>query len=163
MEKIYIVTSSCYSDYRIEAVFKDRTKAEHYCTCHEDCEIEEYGFSDGKIFTPAESVVVNCNFYNAKDREDKITFTFKHLSKEDHEFYMENKNLVDVYSNDWANIRLYRRLPDNYDEEKIKQKYTKVFRDLQSGIHYMLTKSDCSSFDKRMVVAENIRNYIKGV
>lgn len=44
--KIYIVTSGCYSDYGINAVFTDKELAEKYCTAHnkypdEYC-IEEY-------------------------------------------------------------------------------------------------------------------------
>lgn len=57
MEKIYIVTEGCYSDYHIEAVFKDREKAEHYCSCHEECAIEEYWFSDDKRVPPFESAI----------------------------------------------------------------------------------------------------------
>lgn len=38
---IYIVTSGEYSDYSIDAVFQDKNKAEAYCKCHPDAEIEE--------------------------------------------------------------------------------------------------------------------------
>ena len=44
--KIYIVTSGCYSDYGINAVFTNKELAEKYCTAHskypEEYFIEEY-------------------------------------------------------------------------------------------------------------------------
>lgn len=51
MNEVYIVTAGDYSDYHIEAVFKDREKAEAYCKYHKDCEIEDFGFSDDNIYT----------------------------------------------------------------------------------------------------------------
>lgn len=32
---IYVVTAGSYSDYHIEACFKDKEKAELYCKCNE--------------------------------------------------------------------------------------------------------------------------------
>ena len=49
-EVVYVVTAGCYSDYHVEAVFKDKSKAEYYCNCYEDCEIEEYCLSDDIVF-----------------------------------------------------------------------------------------------------------------
>lgn len=49
--KVYIVTSGCYSDYSIDAVFTDRKKAEMYCAIHneEDQDIEEWETEDDSI------------------------------------------------------------------------------------------------------------------
>ena len=58
--KVYIVTSGCYSDYTIEAVFLDKHEAELYIATKtaelsspwqwdEYNEIEEYDTGDGKI------------------------------------------------------------------------------------------------------------------
>lgn len=48
-KKIYIVTSGCYSDYRIEAVFTTQDKANDYVQQHgTDCDIEEYEL-DGEV------------------------------------------------------------------------------------------------------------------
>ena len=42
MKTVYIVTSGCYSDYCINAVFDNKTSAEAYCALgHGDC-VEEY-------------------------------------------------------------------------------------------------------------------------
>ena len=160
-ETLYIVTAGDYSDYHIEAVFKDKNKAEFYCTCHENCEIEEFGFSDDNIFTPFESVIINFYIYTDKSREDKAIFKFRHLSKEDDRWYMKNRNSVSAYG-DWINICLYRRLPDNYDEEKIRQKYTKVCQDLKAEILYFVSEYDLSTYEKRRICDENLRKYIEG-
>lgn len=54
--KIYIVTSGCYSDYGIDAVFLDEKEAEKYIATknkedawHDNYDIEEYETQDGKI------------------------------------------------------------------------------------------------------------------
>lgn len=49
--KVYIVTSGCYSDYHINAVFLDKAQAEYYCALHklEDADIEEYDTDDHVI------------------------------------------------------------------------------------------------------------------
>lgn len=161
-EIIYVVTAGCYSDYSIKAVFKDKTKAEFYCTCHKDCKIEDYSLSDNNIFTPFESVLINFDIFIGETREDRINFNFQHLSKEDEGFYLINRDEVTVYSNEWISIYLNRRLPDNYDREEIESKYTKVYQDLRAEILYLLSESDCSTFEKRKEVGENINNYIKG-
>ena len=159
-EVVYVVTTGCYSDYHVEAVFKDKSKAEYYCTCHEDCEIEEYGLSDDNVFTPFESVIINFEIYQDKNREDRVSFRFRHLAKEDAKWYMENRESVSVYEGH-ISICLWRRLPNNYDEEKIREKYTKAYQDLRSEILYLVSESDCSSYDKRKVVDENLQKYIE--
>ena len=158
---IYVVTSGCYSDYHIEAVFKDKSKAEYYCTCHEDCTIEDYSLSDSNIFTPFESVIINFDIYKDKNREDRISFRFRHLAKEDAKWYMENRESVSVYDNDWISICLWRRLPNNYDEDKIRNKYTKAYQDLRGEILYLVSEFDCSTFDKRRIANENLQKYIE--
>lgn len=160
-EVLYVVTAGCYSDYHIETIFKNKEKAEYYCSCHEDCVIEEYGLSDDNIFTTFESVIINFDIYNVKGREDKISFRFRHLAKEDAKWYMENRDSVSVYD-EWVSICLWRRLPDNYDEEKIKQKYTKAYQDLRGEILYLLSEFDCSTYEKRRVANEYLEKYLKG-
>ena len=160
-ETLYVVTAGCYSDYHIEAIFKDKSKAEFYCTCHEDCGIEDWTLDDDRVFTPFESVIINFDIYKDKNREDRVSFRFRHLAKEDANWYMENRESVSVYDS-WISICLWRRLPNNYDEEKIRQKYTKVYQDLRSEILYLVSESDCSTYEKRKVVDENLRKYLEG-
>ena len=159
---IYVVTAGCYSDYHIEEVFKDKSKAEYYCTCHEDCEIEEYSLSDDNIFTPFELVVINFDIYKDKNREDRIIFCFRHLTKEDAKRYMKNRESVSVYNNGNISICLWRRLPNNYDEETIRNKYTKAYQDLRSEILYLVSEFDCSTYGNRRIANENLQKYIEG-
>ena len=159
-EILYVVTAGCYSDYHIEAIFINKSKAELYCTCHEDCEIEEWDLSDDKIFTPFNMVIINFEIRN--NGNDKIYFNFKHLAKEDSSFYLENRDSVTVYEHDWMTISLYRRLPNNYNEQAIKNKYTKVYQDLRAELLYMMSESDCSSYNKRKIVSYVIQKYIEG-
>lgn len=159
---IYVVTAGCYSDYHIEAVFKDKSKAEYYCACHEDCEIEEHSLSDSNIFTPFELVVINFDIYTDKNREDRISFRFRRLAKEDAKGYMENRESVSVHDNGWISICLWRRLPNNYDEDKIRNKYTKVYQDLRSEILYLVSEFDCSTYGNRRRANENLQKYIEG-
>lgn len=46
MKKVYVVTSSCYSDYQIEAIFSNKEKATKFIETSKmhspDAEIEEY-------------------------------------------------------------------------------------------------------------------------
>jgi len=60
MDKVYVVTSGCYSEYHVEAVFSSKEKAELYVAVHHDhnkhCSInddeyyiEEYDISDSLI------------------------------------------------------------------------------------------------------------------
>ena len=48
MKKVYVVTSGCYSDYRIERVFSTRELAEEFCDRDYDCGVEEYEL-DGEM------------------------------------------------------------------------------------------------------------------
>ena len=135
---IYIVTSGCYSDYGIDAVFQNRDKEEAYCRCHPDTEIEEWEFFDDNIYTPFNIVRILMRIYS--DGDNKVYFCFRTLSKEDVGFYLSNQDSVSVYSNHIA-INLRRLLPQNY-EETIRKKYKKVFYDLIPEIKYILSKLD---------------------
>ena len=161
METVYIVTSGSYSDYGIDAVFKDKSKAELYCSCHRDCQIEEYNLSDNDILTPFNSVVIRFNIIR-KNKKERIDFQFQHLAKEDAIFYTKNLDDVFVHDKGWMSITLYRRLPDNYEETTIREKYTKVYHDLRSEILYIQSEHDCSSYENRKECAKDIEEYIKG-
>lgn len=157
---VYIVTSEYYSDYSIDAVFKDKSKAEFYCKCHSNCEIEEYYYSDEKIFTPYDAVNIRFVIYINENRFDSRFYFFK-AAKEDNLCSFKNTDSVYIYGNE-IKIYLSRLLPNNYKEEVIRKKYTKVCRDLMAEILYLVSESDRSTYDKRRIVAENIKEYIKG-
>ena len=54
--KVYIVTSGCYSDYHIEAVFTDKEKAKRYANFNSDRGIETY--ETDKAFNSPERIMV---------------------------------------------------------------------------------------------------------
>ena len=163
---IYIVTSGECSDYSIDAVFQDKNKAEAYCKCHPDAEIEEWEFFDDNIYTPFN--VVNIYMDILQNNTKKICFNFQTLSKEDANCYAKNNDFVTVYSAQHIEIHLIRILPQNYNKENIKNRYTKVFYDLISEIKYVLSDIGLSSdfmkddYDKRQDAAQIVKEFIAG-
>lgn len=77
---IYIVTSGCYSDYGIDAVFQNRDKAEAYCRCHTDTEIEEWEFFDGNTYTPFNVVKISMHI-RLNGTNDIYILNLKHYQK----------------------------------------------------------------------------------
>lgn len=162
---IYIVTSGEYSDYGIDAVFQDRRKAESYCECHPDAEIEEWEFFDDNIYTPYNVVRIDMDISgNAK----KIYFNFQTLSKEDADYYMANRDYVTVYDAQHISLYLIRMLPKNYNKENIKDKYTKVFYDLIPEIKYAISDMGLSNdfmknnYNQRQYAAQLVKDFIAG-
>ena len=85
-----------------------------------------------------------------------------HLSPQNIYSPIYNKNDVNVsVYGDWLTIVLNRKLPEVYDEDEIREKYTKVLYDLRAEIKYMLSEQDTSSFDKRGIAANNILKAIE--
>lgn len=161
MNEVYIVTAGDYSDYHIEAVFKDKAKAEAYCKCHKDCEIEDFGFSDDNIYTIFNYVRIQYNIYLNRDSDDNQYVQFGRLSEEDDGwFYNENYVEVSVYG-DWLTIVLNRKLPKTYDENKIREKYTKILYDLRAEVKCMLSEQDTSSYEKQKIAEDNILKAIE--
>ena len=163
---IYIVTSGEYSDYSIDAVFQDKNKAEAYCKCHPDAEIEEWEFFDDNIYTPYNVVHIHMDILENNGK--RIYFNFQTLSKEDANYYMTNNDSVTVYSSNHINIHLIRMLPQNYDKENIENKYTKVFYDLISEIRYLVSDTGLSSdvmkitYDQRQYVTQLVTEFVAG-
>ena len=161
---IYIVTSGEYSDYGIDAVFQDRNKAESYCKCHPDAEIEEWEFFDDNIYTPYNVVHIHMDIL--ENNGQRIYFNFQTLSKEDANYYMTNNDSVTVYSSNHIDIHLIRMLPQNYDKENIENKYTKVFYDLISEIRYLVSDTGLSSdvmkitYNQRQYAAQLVKDFI---
>lgn len=160
MNEVYIVTAGDYSDYHIEAVFKDKTKAEAYCKCHRDCEIEEFDFSDEYIYHTFNYVRIQYDIYIYRNLDDELYFNFGRLTEEDDSWLNENDISITIYDKRHLNIAITRKLPSVYNENKIREKYTKVLYDLESEIKYMLSEQDISS-DKRREIAED--NILKAI
>lgn len=162
---IYIVTSGCYSDYGIDAVFQNRDKAEAYCRCHPNTEIEEWELLDDNIYTPFNMVMIRMCIH--LDGANDIYFKFQTLSKEDDKFYMSNSDFVLEYSQR-IEIHLRRLLPQNYDKEIVEKKYTKVFHDLVPEIKCILSEFDLpgnnilANREKYKYAKKYIEEYIEG-
>ena len=168
---LYIITKGEYSDYHICAVFKDKDKATAFCNCHAGCTLETHRLKDNCVYTPFDAVEICISLY--KDKE-KIDFRFGRYAKEDAEveadenvthytdsmteirYYLRNENIAYVGINELS-IHLYRMLPQNYDEEKIKAKYTKVYHDIKAELLYFLAETgytpleEYSSIDVRLL------------
>lgn len=163
---IYIVTSGEYSDYSIDAVFQDKNKAEAYCKCHPNAEIEEWEFFDDNIYTPYNVVRIDMDILSKDD--NRISFRFETLSKEDDDYYMVNKDAVTVYNTCHIKITLIRMLPQNYDKESIKNKYTKVFYDLIPEIKYIISDMEfCDDllgqgYEQRTYASRLVKDFIAG-
>ena len=154
---IYVVTAGSYSDYHIEACFKDKEKAELYCKCHEDCEIEEYDFNDDNIYTPFDAVRVQCRYSNWWMKERPYV-RFVTRAEEDENYYKNNKSYINVYS-DFVDLVIIRRLPKEYDKDAITSKYTKVCQDIMAEVKYLLEESGYSrnmDYKQRQEIENNI-------
>lgn len=72
MEKVYVVTAGCYSDYHISAIFSTQEKAEEYIAYHgTDYRMEEYPIDEE--FEREESV-----WRVSIDLQDGLTSTVRH-------------------------------------------------------------------------------------
>lgn len=160
MNKVYVVTAGSYSDYHIEAVFKDRAKAEAYCNCHLGCQIEDFGFSDDNVYTIFNYVDIEYIIEFNKDVNDRLGIEFGRLTKEDDDCYNKNDASVSVL-NCAVVINITRKLPEVYDEDKIREKYTKILHDLRAEVEYMLSEQDTSSCEKTRIAEDNILKAIK--
>ena len=163
---VYIVTSGEYSDYGIDAVFQDRNKAESYCKCHPDAEIEEWELFDDNIYTPYNVVYIHMDIL--ENNGQRIDFNFQTLSKEDANYYMTNNDSVTVFSSNHIDIHLIRMLPQNYDKENIENKYTKVFYDLIPEIKSVISDVGLSNdfmknnYDDRHNATQIVKEFIAG-
>lgn len=91
MDKVFIVTSGCYSDYQIEAVFSTNEKAEEYIDSHkypDDFGIEEYGIDD-KIIREEKIFVVGVDL---STRETTMDLSFEVYNE------MDKSECIDCFS-----------------------------------------------------------------
>lgn len=128
MEKVYVVEELFYGEKttkEVRAVFKNRKKAEEYCSCHIDCSIKECNYSDDKTYTPFNRVLIQGKI----NGQSFPIYTFQRLSKEDDD--SESKEFVYVFRkfNDTnLNFAINKMLPDNYNEETVKLKYEQILQ-----------------------------------
>lgn len=129
MEKVYVVEE--FNDERttkeVKAVFKEKKKAEEYCFRHINCSIKEYSYSDDKTYTPLERVIIEGEI----NEQSLPICTFEHLTKEDAGY--KGKEFVCVFHR-WGDscfkFQINKILPNNYNEEIEKLKYTLILQDV---------------------------------
>ena len=153
---VYIVTSGDYSDYAIRSIFKNRDKAELYCSCHSGCEIEEYVWGDNTIYTTFNVVTLSGKVGIRDPKMDYLELQFEALTEEDDGWKNENKGYVDRYSS-WISLTIHRKLPEKYNEELVREKYKNVFYDFAPEIRYIISElSQMSESEKDMKIRNDV-------
>lgn len=159
MQKVYVVTSGEYSGYCIEKVFLNKSKAEKYCKYHKNYYIEEYEPADDNIYTPMSYVKINYTF-DIRTSECNIDCSIVNAYKEESMCYLEPLFWSLSY---YEYITINYTHPINYpvkDEEKIKNKYIKVFQDLTSEIKYFLSDYDLSNEKEKERAFQDIKLFL---
>jgi hypothetical protein len=126
--KVYIVTSGCYSDYHIDRVFLDKSKADHYAEGVSDSLVEEYN--------TCEEVFDLFTVITYTDDNDYFTVSTENTLD------CPNPENMNVTKYDWGHIWLQRvilkpKLTD-FSIEKLKLIYKKVCLDLQAEIKSLI-------------------------
>lgn len=159
MNKIYIVTSGIYSNYHIEAVFMNKDKAKVYCDCHENCDIEEFDFSDDKIYTAFNYVSIQCAYRFDQEQEVNASFYFGCLAEEDSDW--TSGAIATVDDNNRLTLIINKKLSEDYDKNKIQNEYLNILYGLKTDIKQMLSEQNTRSFNARRIAADNILEAIK--
>lgn len=153
---IYIVTCGDY-DYAIQSVFKHRDKAERYCSCHSNCEIEEYVFDDDTIYTTFNVVTIFGEIGVKDSKRDSLNLKFETLTEEDDDWKDRNEGCIFDCNDRRIPFMIRRRLPEKYDEERIREKYMNAFYDITSEIRYMIAElSQMSEKEKDMKIRNDV-------
>ena len=127
--KVYVVTSGIYSDYTIKKIFLSKEKAEAYkewlCDAND---IEEYDTADDDVVHTVYYVHAELKWY--PNGEEKINFSIYR----DCESYDSQDNQWYRNWGRWGEeIGIRRIIPNDYfDEQRIKDKYTKALYDLKA-------------------------------
>ena len=156
MGKVYVVEELFYDEKttkEVRAVFKNRKKAEEYCSCHIDCSIKECNYSDDKTYTPFNRVLIQGKI----NGQSFPIYTFQRLSKEDDD--SESKEFVYVFQSFGdTNVKFVvnKILTDNYDEETEKLKYAQIqLEEIQlEGFEQTSGGLDSTRFKLTKIIAE---------
>lgn len=147
MKKVYVVMGlhPSHAMSEIKAVFKEKKKAEEYCSCHIDCSIKECNYSDDKTYTPFNRVLIQGKI----NGQSFPSYTFQRLSKEDDD--SESKEFVYVFQSFGdTNVKFVvnKILPDNYDEETEKLKYAQILQDIMNISKIQLEEIQLEGFEQ---------------
>ena len=155
MSKVYVITSGEYSSYCIEKIFLDKIKAEKYCKYHRNFQIEEYDTSDNDIYTLFKYVDIFYKF-NISKYDFHIDISIKTAYREESTCYLEPWFHTSAYY-EYITINYTHPINELEDEEKIKNKYMKVFQDITAEIKYFLSDYDLTKEDEKERALKNIQ------
>ena len=142
--KVYVVTSGSYSDYHINKVFTNKTKAEEYAEWHynwDGTHVEEYDTEDDFVVDKYYDIRIHAKVYpnGVLGPDVKIT-------KRDE---MQHYNWLYNYS-DHFELTIVRSVSlANWDEDFYVKKYTKSLYDLIAIVKYhMANGTNVSDIEK---------------
>lgn len=158
-DKVYIVTSGVYSDYRIRAVFKDYDNARLYCAHFNDCRVEEYHFEDDDNWSTYNYVEV---YLEAQlEKEPSVLCFYGHSCVKYDSYHCNEHNHFSLH-NDSLVVAMVRRLPNEYSRQDVKNMYTKIWNDMLAELKYLTSDFDLDSIKQRVECAERVNEYLKG-
>jgi len=161
--KVYIVTSGCYSEYRIEKVFTNREKAEKYVLFHsggyDEPKIEEYETEGDFDFYQIKYFYAR---YEVDEGEEKFHMNFNFTTSLDtSEEEASDTYYFEYHSRDHKCLIIKRVIrSEPYDESALENKYKQVCRDLYSKIKSL---REIEGWDEKMVqewLNENAKKYV---
>jgi hypothetical protein len=162
--KIYIVTSGEYSEYGIDRIFLDKEKAEKYVELSQNAwnstRLEEWETSDDEQIDEITYIYAHYS-KDCKYKSDSITVEIRKTNSLDDKEKAHNKNYFwfSDYSGE-KRVLIERVLNDNYGEEKLKSKYTKICYDLMAKIDSLLS---IEGWNEKMIqewLGQNIEEYL---
>ena len=137
--KIYIVTAGSYSDYHIEKVFTNKTKAEEFAKwCYDSNGVEEYDTEDGLDVGKYYQIHIQYKVYDNGRSEEPIVSVWNRTCNE---HYLNYVRLSDYhqYGGNYIVLNISRILrANNNDKNFYKQKYTKVAYDTMAMVKQLI-------------------------
>lgn len=136
--KVYIVTSGSYSDYSIEKVFTDKTKAEEYAEwLYDSNPVAEYDTEDDMAIDKYYKICIQMRVYDNRNEKPQIS-----IQKECEKPAQSNRYIgywdAHKYNDDYFEISIIRWIEaQNWNEEFYVNKYTKAIYDLIAIVKQM--------------------------
>jgi hypothetical protein len=140
-DKVYIVTSGSYSDYKIQRCFFNKQKAEDYMKICEKYnydlnDLEEYDLDDSVEIKPLYYISAQYYFDEKPSYCDK-KYYFKIVSTNNLDEDIQSINSTHYCHGNFVTIRRLIN-SNNFDEEYLRNKYEKVCQDLEKQIKYLI-------------------------
>jgi hypothetical protein len=178
MKRVYIVTSGDYSDYRIEKVFSNRSKAHIYSLLDQDRRVEEYDVDDLELNVVSDYLFVSYDYkYNdileltlcGEQVKPRISEGWRNpfeftLSLSDDRIYRnlmrygKNSKVILKIAQDKFAEYCYER--NTSREELIRERDGKYYNP-NSAFYSTSSSFDNSAYRQRLVVNERVATALK--